>query len=83
MGYTFVALVIGYVCYFLVWLLYKKYSSYRITSYYEIYPSYDWKSHYDYLLGQKKTVIYRYLLRNIVLWIGIFCYVLAVFNNIV
>lgn len=80
---TVVAIVIGYICYFVVWLLYKKYSSYRIIGYYEIHSSYDWKSHYDYLLGKKKTVIYRYLLRNIVLWIGIFSYVLAVFNSVI
>ncbi len=80
---TVVALVIGYVCYFVVWLLYKKYSPYRIIGYYELHPSYDWKSHYDYLLKRKENVIYRYLLRNIVLWIGIFSYVLAVFNNII
>ena len=64
--YFFVALVIGYICYYIVTLLYKKYSTIRIKDYYEIYTSYDWHNHYRYLLSIEKNVIFRHMLRKIV-----------------
>ena len=78
-----VTLVIGILCYFVVWLLYNKYSSYRIKDYHEIHSSYDWESHYDYLCSIKKNVIFRYMLRNTIGWLAILCFfIVATYYNI-
>lgn len=63
-----ITIIIGYACYFVVWLLYrcKKHSTIRIKSYHEIHSSYDWESHYAYLCSIKKNVIFRHMLRNTV-----------------
>lgn len=71
-----IAIIIGYACYFLVWLLYKKYSTERIISYCECDPSlHSWQSHYRYLLNIKKNVIFRYMLRNTLGWLAILFFV--------
>ncbi len=62
--YYFVTLIIGFICSFVVWLLYTKYSPYRIKDYYEIHSSYNWESHYKYLLRIKENVIFRHILRK-------------------
>lgn len=73
----FVALIIGFICSFVVWLIYNKYSTRRIKNYYEIHFSYDWYSHYNYLLSIKKNVIFRYMLRNLFGWLAFLCFILV------
>ena len=74
-----VAIIIGYACYFIVWLIYKRNnSSVRIISYCEQDSSLCcWQSHYRYLLGIKKSVIFRYMLRNTMGWLSIAFFVLV------
>lgn len=83
--FLLVTIIMGCACYFVVWLLYKhqKHSTIRITSYYEIHSSYDWESHYKYLLSIKKNVVFRYMLRNTFEWLALLCLVFAVaYGNI-
>lgn len=83
--FLLVTIIIGYACYFVVWLLYKhkKHSTIRITSYYEIHSSYDWESHYKYLLSIKKNVVFRYMLRNTFEWLSLLCFVFTIaYGNI-
>lgn len=77
-----VAIILGYACYFVVWLIYKrKNSSVRIRDYHEIHSSYDWKSHYDYLCSIKKNVVFRYMLRNIICTLAVLCFIAAMYYN--
>lgn len=81
--FVVIATIIGFVCYFVVWLIYKKYSSLRLKNYYEIHSSYDWQSHYNYLLSIKETVIFRHMLRNTISVIALLLFVVsAVYCNI-
>lgn len=77
-----VVLIIGFICSFVVWLIYEKYSSVRIKDYYEIHSSYDWESHYNYLLRIQENVIFRYKLRNIVSFLAFLCFIVATYYNI-
>lgn len=69
-----IAFVIGCVCFFVVKLLYEKYSSARIKNYYEIHSSYDWHSHYRYLLYIKEKVVFRHTLRKFITLLAVLCY---------
>ena len=60
-----IALILGFVCSFIVWLLYKKYSPHRIKSFCNFHSSQDWESHYNYLLYIKGNIIFRYVLRKV------------------
>lgn len=75
--------IIGFMCYIAVKVLYKKYSSLSIISYYKYHSSYDWESHYNYLLSQKDKVIFRHTLRNTISVLAVlFFIVAAIYNNI-
>ena len=76
-----VALIIGVKCYFTVMLIYKKYRRYSgncIKNYYEIYSSYDWYNHYNYLLCIKNKIINRYMSRKIIDFLTILSYVIFI-----
>lgn len=76
-------IIIGFLCYFVVKLIYEKYSSVNIKSYYEIHSSYDWESHYNYLLRIKENVVFRYMLRNTISILAfLFLIVTAIYCNI-
>lgn len=78
-----VTTVINFMCSFVVWLLYQKYSSYRIIGYYEFHSSYDWESHYDYLWSKKENIIFRHTLRNTIFWLALvfFIFVKVYYSN--
>ena len=74
-----VSLIMSCICYIVVSEIYhkQKHSSIRIEQYDEFHSSYDWESHYDYLLLRKKTVIYRYSLRNTLAVLAFVCFFIA------
>ena len=79
----FVVLIMGFVCYFVVKQIYKKYSSECIISYYKFHSSYDWHSHYNHLLLNKDKVIFRHTLRNIISVLSFLLFIVAaVYHNI-
>lgn len=80
----FVALLIlGFICYFVVWVIYQEHSTLRIKNYYEIHSTYDWESHYYYLCSKKENVIYRHMLRNAIGYLALLCFVLvAIYLNL-
>ena len=79
-----ITIIIGYACYFVVWLLYtyKKHSTIRIRSYHEIHSSYDWESHYAYLCSIKKNILFRCMLRNTVCILAVLGCIVATYLNI-
>ena len=63
--YFVIALALGTLCYFVVKTIYCKHT--RYYAYKDGYPLHDCKSHSYFLLNIKKDVVFRYVMRNVIL----------------